>query len=168
MTDLQVVENNQPAEEYKMLKFTNPAALGYVAPFIKTFVEKINMPNMRYESMYAYLQRSIQFNHNAEFWVVYEGEEPVAFAHWYVRDLPYIATCYGDIVHSWNRKREPVLMLVEKFIEFGKSHRCVWYSGDTINPTLFRVFRKAFNKKGMDIKDMNSVHFLGREKSYGW
>lgn len=163
--NLKVVEppEETPAKELKAIRITNPHWLAQMAPFIISFVEKIGIPNLTYESMYTYLAQSIQYGGDqTEFWVIVEDETPVAFAHWVVKGLPFLGTAYGEYVHSWNRKRDPVLMLVEKFIEFGKRHRCVWYAGDTINPTVFRVMRKAFNKKNVKIQDMQFVHFLGR------
>ena len=61
--------------------------------------------------------------------------------------------------------REPVQMLFDKFIEFGRKNHCPIYKGTAVNETVFRVFRKAASKRGYDLNRTELVDFLGRKKN---
>ena len=147
-------------------RVTNPLFLGYLAPNLKTFIEKTKPIGVTYETFYAYLGQSIQMGgQQSEFWVVYCDDKLSAFAHWFVMPLPHTGKVCCDYIASWNRKREPVQMLLEKFIEFGKKNRCPMYQGYAINETLFRVWRKAAHKLNLGIQRTEIINFVGRE---GW
>ena len=47
-------------EEFKLVKIQNPEWLGYLAPQIKTFLEKAYVPTVTYETLYTYFLRTIQ------------------------------------------------------------------------------------------------------------
>jgi hypothetical protein len=151
--------------ELKIFKIDNPNWLGMLGPQIKVFADKINLPTLTYETLYTYFLRTVQFGGGrAEFWVVSQGEEVVAFAHWYVCDLPHRGVVFMDFIHSWNRMRKPVMMLLDKYIEFGKKNHAPIYKGTAINETVFRVFRKAASKWGYELHRTELVDFLGRKK----
>ena len=151
--------------EFKIAKITNPNWLGVLGPQINGFIEKAWTPTITYETLYTYFARSIQFGQNvAEFWVVFRDDEPVAFAHWFVCDLPHRGVVFCDYIYSWNRMREPVQMLLDKFIEFGKEKRAPVYKGTAINEAVYRVFRKAASKLGYEIEVTPLVDFIGRKK----
>jgi len=152
-------------EEMKIERITNPLFLGHLAPELDTFVKKTKPVGVTYETLYAYLVNSIQMGGNiSEFWVVLKDRKPVAFAHWFVMPLPCTGKVCCDYIASWNRKREPVEMLLKKFIKFGKKNRCPIYQGYAINETLFRVWRKAASKLNLDVQKTDIVNFVGREK----
>jgi hypothetical protein len=99
-----------------------------------------------------------------EFWVVQDGNETVAFALWSVRPLPYVGTVYCHFIHSWNRAREPVELLLDEFIKFGTKNNCLYYQADSLSEGLFRVFRKAASKRGYELEKTGVINFLGRKK----
>jgi hypothetical protein len=60
--------------------------------------------------------------------------------------------------------REPIQMLVDEFIKFGKEKHAPLYKGTAANETIFRVFRKAASKKGYELHRTPLVDFIGRKK----
>ena len=151
-------------EEFKLVKINNPEWLGYLAPQIKAFLEKAYVPTVTYETLYTYFLRTIQRGGEvAEFWVVFRDNEPIAFAHWFVNDLPHRGLVFCDYVYSWNRMREPVQLLWDEFEKFGKKMHAPTYKGTAINEAVFRVFRKAANKKGYTLERTPLVDFIGRK-----
>jgi hypothetical protein len=60
--------------------------------------------------------------------------------------------------------RQPVQMLVDKFIEFGKINHAPIYKGTAINQAVFRVFRKAASKRGYDLQESALIDFIGRKQ----
>ena len=150
-------------EDFKLIKITQPEWLGYLAPQIKVFAEKLGQKTITYETLYTYFLKTIQHGGEiAEFWVVFKEDEPIAFAHWFVSSLPHRGLVSCDYVNSWNRMREPIEMLLEKFIEFGQERNAPLYAGTAINETIFRVFRKAFAKVGLRAERQEWVEFVGR------
>ena len=59
--------------------------------------------------------------------------------------------------------REPVELLLEKFIAFGKARNAPIYSGTAANETIFRVFRKASIKLGLKLEKLDWIEFMGRK-----
>ena len=152
-------------EEFKLVKITNVVWLGQLGPQIKVFYDKVGTQTITYETLFAYFSRTVQHGGDvAEFWVVFKDEEPLAFAHWFVCDLPHRGTVFCDYVYSWNRMREPVQMLLDKFIEFGKLKRAPIYKGTAINEAVYRVFRKAASKMGYEFDVTPLIDFIGRKK----
>ena len=150
--------------EFTMVRVTNPEYLGYLAPSVKTFCEKAPIPTITYETLYTYFLRTVQRGGDiAEFWVVFRDKEPLAFAHWFVCDLPHRGLVFCDFIHSWNRMREPVQMLLDKFLEFGRRNNAPIYKGTAINEAVFRVFRKAATKRGYKLHITPLVDFIGRK-----
>jgi hypothetical protein len=151
-------------DELKLIKITQPEWLGYLAPQIKIFTEKLGITTITYETLFTYFLKTIQHGGDiAEFWVVFKEDKPIAFAHWFISSLPHRGLVSCDYINSWNRMREPVEMLMERFIEFGKEKNAPLYSGTATNETLFRVFRKAFKKFGIELDRMEWVEFIGRK-----
>jgi len=151
--------------ELKIVKITNPNWMGQLGPQIKTFCDKVGTPTITYETLYSYFLRSVQHGGEvAEFHVVFKDDEPLAFAHWFVCDLPHRGVVFCDYVYSWNRMREPVELLLDSFIEFGKKKRAPLYKGTAINDAVYRVFRKAASKKGYEFDVTPLIDFIGRKK----
>jgi hypothetical protein len=161
--ELAAVKEPEKAEEFKLAKITNPNWLGMLAPQIKIFCEKLNLSTITYETLYTYFLRTIQHGgENIEFWVVLKDEEPIAFAHWFVNGLPHRGAVSCDYIYSWNRMREPIEMLIEKFIKFGIENHAPIYTGTAINEAVFRVFRKAGAKRGLKLEKTLLIDFMGR------
>ena len=148
----------------KLQRITNPLYLGNIAPSILKFVEKVKPVGITYETLYSYLAASIQLGDGrSEFWVAFNEGEPVAFAHWLVLPLPHIGKVCCDLIMSWNRKREPVEHLLDKFLEFGVKNRSPLYEGYFANESIFRVFRKAMHKKGVSVEKTETINAIGRK-----
>lgn len=151
--------------ELKLTKISNPNWMGILAPQINTFCEKVASPTITYETLYTYFLKIVQFGgDNAEFWVVFKDDEPMAFASWHVPDLPHRGMVFCDFVYSWNRMREPASMLLDEFIEFGKRKHAPIYKGTAVNEAVYRVFRKAASKRGYNLEVTPLVDFIGRKK----
>ncbi|MHC4748398.1 MAG: hypothetical protein ACYTFW_00855 [Planctomycetota bacterium] len=149
----------------EIIKITNPNWLGVLGPQIKSFSEKVNIPTITYETLYTYFLRTIQYGQGqAEFHVINSGKDVVAFAHWFVCDLPHRGVVFMDWIYSWNRMREPVQALVDEFLEFGRKNHAPLYKGTALNETIYRVFRKAAYKRGYEIEKTGMIGFLGRKK----
>jgi len=150
----------------KAVKITNPVWLGNIAPMIKTFTEKINVPIITYETLYAFFAQAVQYGGDlVEFWVVQDSDfKAMAFAMWSVRGLPCRGVVHCNFIYSWNRSRKPIEILLDEFIKFGKRNRCPYYEADTISEELYRVFRLAAHKKGFELNKTGKINFLGRKK----
>jgi hypothetical protein len=64
---------------------------------------------------------------------------------------------------SWNRAREPIENLLDKFLEFGVNTRSPLYEGYLANEAIFRVFRKAMHKKGVKAEKTEIINSIGRK-----
>jgi len=149
----------------KAIKITNPLWLRYIAPRVEKFAKIIDVEGVSYEFLITYFQQTAQYGGNrAEFWVVINDNEPLAFAHWYVSGLPNIGKVNCDYIYSWVKDRRPAEMLVKEFIEFGKRNNCPLYQGDSISEPAFRAMRKIASKIGYDIKRTGNIQFVGRKK----
>jgi hypothetical protein len=150
--------------ELKLQKITNPLYLGNIAPNILKFVEKVQPVGITYETLYSYFTNSIQFGGDrSEFWVAFYDGNPVAFAHWMVMPLPHVGKVCCDYIMSWNRAREPIENLLDKFLEFGVNTRSPLYEGYLANEAIFRVFRKAMHKKGVKAEKTEIINSIGRK-----
>lgn len=152
----------------KALKITNPLWLGSIGPHINDFTKEVPVPGITYESLYSYFANSIQFGRDmAEFWVVIDGEVPVAFAHWFVRGLPAIGKVFCDWVYSWTKDSNVLSLLLDEYEKFGMRHHAVLFEGEAINDVVFRAFRKACNKKGYELTTNSRINFIARKKIGG-
>ncbi len=154
--------------EFKALKITSPLFLGQMGPLIDKFNKIIKVQGITYESLYTYFAQNIQFGGDrVEFWIVYtgkeEGENPIAFASWFVKGLPYTGMVCCDFLYSSNRMREPVELLHEEFEKFGLKHRAPLYEAYAISEELFRVHKLAATRKGYEITRLKTVNFVGRK-----
>jgi len=148
----------------QVIKITNPVFLGRLGPQIKVFFDKLKIKGMTYESLYTYFANTIQFGGNAaEFWVVFENEDPVGFAHWFVRGLPHISKVYCDFIKKKKKNRDAHLTLLKEFVNFGKRHRAVWYEGDATSEAVFRLFRKRTKELGYEVAPSGYINFIGRK-----
>lgn len=162
--------------EIKLVKVKNPLFVGEIAGPIKEFNDRIKIPTITYETLYSYFVNTVQFGgERAEFWIAYtdtiENElpkyTPLAFAHWYVKGLPHRGVVYCDFIYSWNRMREPISKLIDEFLLFGNRNNAPYYEGEAINEAVFRVFRKAAYKKGLELNKTTLTNFIGRRTKHG-
>jgi len=152
----------------KVIKITNPLWLGQIGPKLDAFVKKISVQGIGYESFYSYIVNAIQFGGNlSEFWVAMDKNKPVAFAHWLVRGLPHVGTVYCDFIHSWTKDQKAISLLLDEFARFGEKNHAPLYEGDTINETIYRLFRKLVGEKGYDIEKSGVINFIGRKRPKG-
>jgi hypothetical protein len=150
--------------ELKLVRINNPLFLGNIGPEIKDFMEKIAVPGITYEGLYAYFAQSVQFGGDkSEFWVAFEGEKPLAFAHCVVRGFPHVGKVYLDFIYNWSDNKEVVHLLLEKYIEFGKRHRALLYEADCINETIFRLFKQSADKFGFDFNKTGHINCIGKK-----
>jgi len=152
--------------EFKLVKVTQPLWLGNIGPKIEEFRKETNIPGMAYESLFTYLTNSIQFGKQlSEFWVVFDGDKVVAFAHWLVRGLPYVGTVLLDVLKSWSKSSEPVNLLMAEYGRFSKRSRAVVSSAVAIDEKRYRRFKIGANKQGWEAIKTGEVNFTMQEKA---
>jgi hypothetical protein len=158
-------EATQPTEpEVKVIKVVDPTWVGYLAEPIRQFVDKINIPTIRYETLYTYLVNVVQFGGNAsELWVAHnEGNySPIAWAVWYIKGPPHVGAAEIGYIHSWNRARVPVGLLVDKFLEFAYNARCKVYTGEVVNEAVYKVVERLCKERGVALTKTGLINFYG-------
>ena len=147
------------------VKVTNPVWLGNIAPQIEKLCRRIKISTITYESLYTYFAQTVQFGgENAELWVVFDDQKPIAFAHWLVRGLPHVGTVYMDFLYNASKKREPVSILIKEYSKFGKKHHAPFYEGDAINKAAMLLFNKYIEEIGYVATETGVVNFLAWRK----
>jgi hypothetical protein len=152
--------------EIKIIKITSPTWVGYLAEPIKEFVNKIKTPTIRYETLYTYLVNVVQYGGStSELWVAhYENDyKPIAFANWYVKGLPHVGAAEIGFIHSWNRAKVPVGLLLDQFLKFSYENRCTIYVGDLVNEVVWKVFEKAAADRGIQLTRTEQINFYGKK-----
>jgi hypothetical protein len=151
-------------KEVTVLKITNPLYVGEVAKLIADYALKLGSPTITYETLYAYFCATVQFGGDkAEFTVAFLDQEPIAFAHWFVKGLPYRGVVCCDHIASWNRMADPVSRLIEQFVTFAQKHNAPYCEGEVPNESLYKVIKKAASRAGCTIDHTGKVYFLGRK-----
>lgn len=157
----------------KKVKITNPFYLGTVAPFISDFLKKVPIPGVTYESLYTYFANTVQHGaasmdanvrNKAEFWVVFEDDAPIAFAHWFVKGLPTIGMVHCDFIYSWQRKKDPANLLLDEFKRFGEDHRAQIWEADATNKAVYEVLKRACESRGMVVTETGQINFVVTRK----
>lgn len=149
----------------KAIKITNAEWLPAIGKEIEDFTKKAHVDGIHGPNCYAFVARTVQYGGDAaEFWVVFDNDLPVAFAHWHVLDLPHIAKVYCHALYSFAKNREATEMLFDEYIKFGIKHNAVWYSADFINKITARLFTSLCKKKGIEAKETGIVNMIGRRK----
>jgi len=147
----------------KVIKITNALWLSQIAPKINDFNKKLKVPGLTYEGLLTYYQQSVQFGGEMlEFWVVFDGVAPVAFAHWMAKAIPYTGTVYLDAIYNWTKQSEPVKLLAKEFHDFGVNRNALIYEANVINDRIFRIFRKYVAKYGIAMEKTTSIQVIGR------
>lgn len=157
-------ETKEP--EVKIVKITSPQWVGYLAEPIKEFCNKVNVPTIRYETLYTYFVNVVQFGGTAsELWAAHFENDfaPIAFANWYVKGLPHVGAAEIGYIYSWNRAKVPVGLLIDQFIKFGFENRCNVYTGDIVNEAVWKVFDKAAADRGIKLNRTGHIGFYGKK-----
>lgn len=155
--------------DLKKIKITNAFWLGKVAPFIAEFLKKVEMIGVTYEGLYTYFANTVQNGDMAkqqgvrdrgEFWVVMDDTTPIAFAHWFVKGLPFFGTVHCDFIYSWQRKKDPANLLLDEYQKFGEDHRAQFWEADATNRAVFEVLKRACGKRGMEVQETGQINFM--------
>ncbi len=158
------------------IQVKNHKYLGLIAPQIKAFLDRAPEPNVRYETLYYFLECSVQHGINmspigmrdaSELWVICEQEKesvPIALAHWHIRPppCPAVGAARCDYIYSWNRKKEPVRMLMKEFVKFAKDHRCTLIDATLANEAVFKVFNKIATDLGYKFERLPTINIAVR------
>lgn len=149
-------------DKLKLIKVSNPTAIGNIAPLLLKFIEKteLDKTGLTYENLYSYFAMTVQ-NRNAEVCVVVDDAKPVGFGLWYAKGLPFFGLTCCDYIYSHNRKRGIFKLLAKAFIEFGKEHRCPYYEWTSVNDAVSVVIEKMAKKLGMNVKKTDFVTTFG-------
>lgn len=160
-------EQKQDDPEIKIIKVLDPRWIGYLAEPIKQYVEKVNIPTIRYETLYTYFVNAVQMGGTTnELWIAHIADDykPVAFVNWYVKGLPHIGAAEIGHVYSWNRARVPVKMFLDQFLKFAYENRCSVCTGDIISEAVWKVFKRSAENLGCVINRTNLINFYGVRK----
>ena len=160
----------------KAIKITNPLWIGQIGHRIKEFVDKVpegHAEGLTYETLYSYYVQSIQrgFVQNkqngvesSELWVVFDDDgSALAFAHWNLRDLPYVGCVCMDSVYSWSKSRVPFQLLVAEFENFGVKHRATIYEIST-SDRFAKYIEKIVTKKGHSFNRTGKINCVMRRR----
>jgi hypothetical protein len=153
----------------KAIKITNAEWLPVIGKEIEDFTRKAHIDGIHGPNYYAFVARTVQYGGEAaEFWVVFDNDDPVGFGHWHVLDLPHIAKVYCHALNTWatapKQKHKTIELLVDEFRKFGVKHNAVWYSADFINKTTKNTVEKYCNRLGYDVKESGVVNVIIRKK----
>ena len=101
-----------------------------------------------------------------ELWGVFDEDyNCIAFADWCVKGSPYIGTVYMEFIYSWNRKREPVMLLLDEWRKYGeRKFTKPYYMADLINESVMKVFDKIVTDLGYEYKRTGIINTIGKKK----
>lgn len=111
----------------KCIKITNTHWLNTIAPQIQEYCKIVKSPAIYAQTMATSLHQSIQFGADAsEVWAVFEENEPIAFARFFVMPLPYVGAVSCDCFHTWTDNREAIKELMSELVSFAKRHKATY------------------------------------------
>ena len=150
-------------------KITRPLWVGnHLGPKIDSYVKKLDVPGITYESMSVYFTHVVQFGmEHSEFWVIFDAGKPMAFANWHIRALPYIQTTYLSNIFSWTKNQEPIDLLIDELIKFGIKHRSIIFHIDVLNELVGRRLEQACDKFGYKYTKSDARHYIIMKKPSG-
>ncbi len=150
----------------EILKISNPLYVANMVPMIQDFLERTTLPNINIHSMVAFFQRTAQLGGEiAELWVAFEDKEPMAFAHWSVRDLPLVGSVHLSFLYCKGNRKDIVRQLVAEFEQFGVRHNSPWYMYDVVNnPKLINHFANIAQEFAGDQIQQPYTPFIARKK----
>ena len=138
-------------------------------PIIK-LTQIINHPSITSQALHVHFAQIAEVAKTTdlvELWGVFnEAGECIAFADWCVKGLPYQGTVYLEYIYSWNRKREPVLLLMEEWRKYGeRKFAKPYYMADLINESVMAVFDKIVSDMGYEYKRTGVINIIGWKKN---
>ena len=146
-----------------LLKITNPLWMESLAPFVKSYYERIKHPGITYEGIMDYLTKMVQFGGElSEFWCAFKDKEPVGFCLWFVMGPPVIGVSHCDQIHVWDDDERISVMLIEKFLEFATAKRTPIIHGLLVNQQVADHFKKIGEKLGLTVEETGRVEMTGR------
>jgi len=149
----------------KTLKINNVLWLPQIAPQISEFAIGMKSPVICYESLFTYFQQAVQYGGALrEFWVVFDEDKPVGFAHWYVNQLPQVSMVTCDFTHMWGKYKTVSNEIMAEYVKFGKRNNCLYYKFQALDEKRFKFFDTLCKKQGIDLQRQDYVHGLGRAK----
>lgn len=144
----------------KAVKITNPNWLVKIAPRIAEYNKIVSIPGMTYELLYSYFAQSVQFSGGAcEFWVVFDNnEEPVAFAHWMTRGLPFSGKALFDHLYKWSKSKKPLYLLFDQFKDFYLRMRCTMADAAPINEQVTSLLTNYGKELGWEVSKKEYIY----------
>ena len=143
-------------------------SVGILGERASDYIGRIADPTMTYTSFISYYEHMVQLGGDYwELWVaVDEGDEVIAFANWFIfcPPSPHLGTAHFEHIYSWNRKKEPVALFLDKFLEFAARHRCYYYTAAIVNEPVLSVFKKACIERGVELHRTDRLYCIGRKK----
>lgn len=149
----------------KTLKITNPLWVGELGPRIQKFIEIIKPEGITFPNFHAFLCQVVQFGkESSELWVVLDDEQnPLAFAQWNVRPLPYIGCVEMPWIYNWSKNRKATEMLYEEFMDFGRKWNAPYLMGIAANDKLAKHYEHIFTNKNVEGRFLPYKFLVGRE-----
>ena len=149
--------------EIKLLKITNPMWMQALAPRVVSYCEKINSPNLTYESMMTYLTHVVQFGGDmSEFWVAFKDDAPVGFCLWCTMGMPYIGTVHCDQLHIWDKDPEISREFLKQLLKYAESKRAPFIHGLMVNSKVADHFTEMGPELGIQPIISERVELYGR------
>lgn len=156
--------------DLRCIRINNVHWMAALAEPIIKFSQIINHPSITSQALHVYLAKiaeASKITDDIELWGVFdENNTCIAFADWCVKGLPYQGVTFLEFIYSWNRKRDPVLMLLDEWRKYGerkfaKPH----YMADLINESVMTVFDKIVTDLGYEYKRTGTINVIGWKKN---
>ena len=162
-----MVEENK---ELQCFKINNVHWMANLAEPIIKLAQIIDHPSITSQSLHMHLANiaAVAKQTDAvELWGVFtEDGQCIAFADWCVKSLPYNGTVYMEFIYSWNRKREPVMMLLDEWRKYGeRKFAKPYFMADLINESVMKVFDKIVTDLGYEYKRTGIINTIGWKKN---
>jgi hypothetical protein len=155
-------------KEIRCLRINNIHWMAHLAEPIIKYTEILKHPTITSQSMHMHLANiagAAQQTDLVELWGVFHGDQCVAFADWCVKSSPFIGTVYMENIYSWNRKKEPVKLLLKEWINYGeRKFTKPYFMADIINESVMKVFDKHVSDFGYEYKRTGTINVIGRKK----
>ena len=158
----------EETKELKCYRINNVHWMAALAEPIIKYTEILKHPTITSQSMHMYLANiaaAATQTDLIELWGVFDGDQCTAFANWCVKTGPYIGTVYMENIYSWNRKREPVELLLKEWVKYGeRKFSRPYYMADLVNESVMKVFEKYVTDLGYEYKRTGTINVIGKKK----
>jgi hypothetical protein len=153
----------------KAIRINNVHWMAHLAEPIIKLAEILKHPTITSQSLHMHLANIASISQqtdNVELWGVFDEDyKCIAFADWCVKSSPYIGTVYMEFIYSWNRKREPVMLLLDEWRKYGeRKFTKPYYMADLINESVMKVFDKIVADLGYEYKRTGIINTIGKKK----